>query len=70
MKKHLFVFLLLSLFLIAGCGNNTGISQGTNDQNNTNIEQENTHQSDIFEIFKDIVKQQENCGRGSPPEKW
>ena len=65
MKKHLFVSLLLSLFLIAGCSNNTGISHGINNQNNINIEQENTHQSDIYEIFKDIVKQQEICGDGS-----
>lgn len=65
MKKRLFVSLLLSLFLIAGCTNNTETSQKTNSQDNTNIEQENTGQSNIYETFKDIVKEQENCGDDS-----
>ena len=65
MKKRLFVSLLLSLFLIAGCTNNTETSQETNSQDNTNIEQENTGQSNIYETFKDIVKEQENCGDDS-----
>ncbi|MBO7505020.1 hypothetical protein J6T66_02460 [bacterium] len=56
---------MLSLFLIAGCTNNTETSQETNSQDNTNIEQENTGQSNIYETFKDIVKEQENCGDDS-----
>lgn len=60
MKKHLFVILLLSIFLITGCTSNIE----TNNENNINIQQ-NTQQSDIYETFKDIIKQQENCGDDS-----
>jgi len=66
MKKYLFSIWLLSIFLLAWCENNTKIVlQKTNNQDNTNIEQENTEQPDIYETFKDIIKQEENCGDNS-----
>jgi len=63
--KKVFVTLLFSLFLIAGCTNNTEVIQETSNQNNINIEQQNTQQPDIYETFKNIIKQQENCGDDS-----
>ena len=62
--KKVFVTLLFSLFLIAGCTNNTEVIQETINQDNINIEQD-TQQPDIYEIFKDIIKQEENCGDNS-----
>ena len=53
MKKSF--ILLFSLFLITGCTNNTKPIQ-----DNTN-----TKQPDIYETFKDIVKEQESCGDDS-----
>lgn len=63
MKKRIFSICLLNIFLLAGCTNHTEIIDN-NIQNNTNIQQE-IQQPDIYEIFKNIVKEQESCGDGS-----
>ena len=63
MKKRIFSICLLNIFLLAGCTNHTETTDN-NIQNNTNIQQE-IQQPDIYEIFKNIVKEQESCGDGS-----
>ena len=63
MKKRIFSICLLNIFLLAGCTNHTETIDN-NIQNNTNIQQE-IQQPDIYEIFKNIVKEQESCGDGS-----
>ena len=65
MKKYLFFTIFLSLFLLVGCSNNTQTIQEINYQDNTNIQQEIIEQPDIYEIFKNIVKEQESCDDGS-----
>ena len=65
MKRSLFLVVFPSVFLIAGCTNNIQTIQENKNQNNTNINQESEQQPDIYQAFKNIVKEQENCGDGS-----
>ena len=65
MKKYLFLPLFLLFLLLVGCTNNTQTIQEINYQDNTNIQQEIIEQPDIYEIFKNIVKEQESCDDGS-----
>ena len=65
MKKYLFVALFLFILLLVGCAKNTKTVQNINHQDNTNIEQETAEQPDIYEIFKNIIKEQESCDDGS-----
>lgn len=62
MRKCIFNICLLSIFLLAWCTNHTETTD--NIQKNTNIQQE-IQQPDIYEILKNIVKEQESCGDGS-----
>ncbi len=63
MKKSLFSICLLSIFLLAGCTNHAKTTD--NIQDNANIPQQTIGQPDIYEVFKNIVKEQESCGDGS-----
>ncbi len=58
MKKRLFSICLLSVFLLAWCGNKTEIID--NIQDNTNIQQYSLWTS-IYDIFKDIITQNNEC---------
>ena len=62
MKKWLFSICLLSVFLLAWCGNNTKVVlQENNNQDNINIEQTTNTQWDINEILKNIVMENNQC---------
>lgn len=58
MKKRLFTICLLSVFLLAGCTNNTEIID--NIQDNETIQQYSLWTS-IYDIFKDIIAQNNDC---------
>ncbi len=58
MKKRLFSICLLSVFLLAWCGNKTEIID--NIQDNTNIQQYSLWTS-IYDILKDIIIQNNEC---------
>ena len=58
MKKRLFTVCLLSVFLLAGCTNNTEIID--NIQDNETIQQYSLWTS-IYDIFKDIIAQKNDC---------
>ena len=58
MKKRLFTICLLSVFLLAGCTNNTEIID--NIQDNETIQQYSLWTS-IYDIFKDIIAQNNEC---------
>lgn len=66
MKKWLFSTCILSIFLLAGCTNNTKISQEIDNQNNIDFEQQNdTEKLDINDVLKSIIKEKESCSDDS-----